>query len=363
MNQKGGGIIDTFHCKTEICFGKNALERLKQCRAERALIVTDEFFAQNGLAASIGGRLPNARVEIFDRVKPDPSLALAAEGVKLLQGFAPDMVIALGGGSAIDCAKAMIYFYDQPVIFAAIPTTSGTGSEVTSFSILTHDGVKHPLVDQKLLPQLAILDEDLLQKLPKGLIADAGMDVLAHCLEAICAKNGNPITAALASEAFAEVLQKLPLSYEGDETVRGDVHLAATMAGLAFDHAGLGICHALSHALGGEFHTPHGRLNGILLPAVMEFNAEACAAAYRRLAVRCGLLGATDALTVKALIRALIQLRKKLGLPRSLQEVGIDIKPKLHQIAIAAEQDPCCVTNPRSATAAQLEKILLAVAT
>lgn len=329
-------------------------------------MVTDAFFAENGLAQQIGRRVPGAAVEIFSGVKPDPTLELVAQGLKQLQQCQPEVVIALGGGSAIDCAKAMVYFYEPAVVFVAIPTTSGTGSEVTSFSILTHDGVKHPLIDQKLLPQIAILDPALLDKLPKSLIADAGMDVLSHCLEAVCAKGCTPFATALATEAFARVFAQLAASYRGDTTVRGDIHIAATMAGLAFDHAGLGLCHALSHALGGAFHTPHGRLNGILLPAVIEFNAETCVAPYRQLATRCGLLGATDTLTTKALVRALIQLRRQLQMPRTLKEASISpeaLKPRLHQIAQSASQDPCCAANPRPATVQQLEQLLWAVAT
>lgn len=309
--------------------------------------------------------LPGAKTEIFDEVLPDPTLALVAQGLARMQHLKPEAVIALGGGSAIDCAKAMVYFYETPVVFAAIPTTSGTGSEVTSFSILTHDGVKHPLVDPALLPDLAILDERFLQKLPKALIADAGMDVISHCLEAVCAKSSSAFSTALATEACAQVFASLAASYHGDASVRGDIHIAATMAGLAFDQAGLGICHAMSHALGGAFHVPHGRLNAILLPAVIEFNSAACMPRYRQIAARCGLLGATDTLTVKALIRGLVQLRRTLQMPDRLSQAGIPAA-KLRQAAAelgrAASLDPCCASNPRPASAAELEKLMLSVA-
>ncbi len=357
--------IHTFCCKTEICFGQDALGRLEQLSAARVLVVTDPFFAQNGLAKRVGSRVPGAELAFFDEVQPDPDLELVAKGLKQMHTFGPDAVITLGGGSAIDCAKAMVYFYESPVTFVAIPTTSGTGSEVTSFSILTHEGVKHPLIDAKLLPQIAILDDTLLAEMPKTLIADAGMDVLAHCLEAVCAKNCSPFATALATEAFARVFAQLGPSYRGQTQVREDIHIAATMAGLAFDHAGLGVCHALAHALGGAFHTPHGRLNGILLPAVMEFNAHACALAYRQLAARCGLLGATNAMTVKALTRGLIQLRRELEMPRTLREAGVapdEVKRRLSDLAETALQDPCCATNPRPATVKELEQLILSVA-
>lgn len=339
---------------------------MKQLTAHRVLVVTDKFFADSGLAAQVGARIGGAAVEIFADVKPDPSLELVAQGLRRMQELQPEVVVALGGGSAIDCAKAMVYFYEPEVLFVAIPTTSGTGSEVTSFSILTHDGAKHPLIDEKLLPQIAILDASLLEKLPKKLIADAGMDVLTHALEAVCAKDCTPFATALATEAFARVYAQLNTSYQGNTQVRSDIHIAATMAGLAFDNAGLGVCHALAHALGGAFHTPHGRLNAILLPTVIEFNAEVCAAPYRQIAARCGLLGATDTLTVKALMRALIQLRRQLEMPRTLQQAGIApdaLKAQLHKLAETASQDPCLSGNPRPVTVSQLEQLIWAVAT
>lgn len=357
--------MQTFCCKTEICFGSGALERLRQLSATAALIVTDRFFSENGTAAEVGRMLQGAQVAVFDGVLPDPTLSLVAQGLSRLQALAPQVVIALGGGSVIDCAKAMVYFYASALTFVAIPTTSGTGSEVTSFSILTHDGVKHPLVDPALLPDIAILDERFVQKLPQPLIADAGMDVLSHCVEAVCAKGSSPFSTALATEAFAAVSGSLAASYQGDRSVRSEVHIAAAMAGLAFDQAGLGICHALSHALGGAFHTPHGRLNAILLPAVIDFNAAVCMPRFRQLATRCALLAPTDALTVKALIRSLVQLRRALHLPASLQEAGIapqELRSQADALAHAASLDPCCASNPRPATAEDLKSLMLSVA-
>ena len=226
--------------------------------------------------------------------------------------------------------------------FAAIPTTSGTGSEVTSFAILTHEGVKHPLVDARLRPALAILDPSLLEKLPAGLIADAGMDVLAHCLEAAVAKNATPFSDALAACAFRTALKMLPASFRGDRGVRGELHCCATMAGIAFDNAGLGACHALSHAIGGTFHLPHGRINGVL-------------EGYRRLAAVCGISGASG------LIFAVTRIRRQLGLPAALTEAGLnreEIISKAETVAAAAANDPCSVANPIPVTAADYLTLL-----
>lgn len=180
--------METFVCSTRLCFGENALQALQTLGAKRAFLVTDPFFAKNGTAQHILSLLPDAETEVFDRVGGEPTLAMVAQGVDRLQKFRPDTLLALGGGSAIDCAKGILSLAQSEARLVAIPTTSGTGSEVTSFSILTHEGVKHPLIDEALRPQLAILDDSLLRALPKGLIADAGMDVLTHCLEAIASK-------------------------------------------------------------------------------------------------------------------------------------------------------------------------------
>lgn len=301
--------MQSFVCSTRLCFGPDAPEALAALKARRVLIVTDPFFEKNGVAARYAEYFPGAETEIFSGVQPDPSLTLVAEGVRALEAFRPDTVLALGGGSAMDCAKGMVSLGETPVRLVAVPTTSGSGSEVTSFAILTHEGVKHPLVEERLRPELAVLDPSLLEKLPQGLIAETGMDVLSHCLEAVAATNASPVSTALAQAAFRTALELLPDSYAGHTAPRGQIHLAATMAGMAFDNAGLGACHALSHALGGAFHLPHGRLNGILLPHVVQYNLTASARPYASLAAYCGFSGA------RSLIFALKGLRRQLALP------------------------------------------------
>ncbi len=335
-----------FSLATRLCFGSDALGVLKTLNAGKTLLVTDSFFSKSGKAGEILA-LCGGQGRIFDSVQPDPSVELVARGVKLMQEFAPEVLLALGGGSVMDCAKAMLALGKSRARFIAIPTTSGSGSEVTSFAILTHGGVKHPLVDEALCPELAILDESLLAQLPPSLIAETGMDVLSHCLEAVAAKNASAFTHALASSAFRLCLRELPKSYAGELSARAPVHQAATMAGLAFDRAGLGVCHALSHALGGAFHLAHGRLNGIFLPHVVEFNLPDCPA-YGDLAALCGFS------TPRALMFALRHLRSRLNLPESLSKAGLErsrVLKELDALSQAAAQDPCCKTNPRPVTA------------
>ncbi len=338
-----------FYCKTRILAGQGVLKELKTLGIRRLLLVCDPFFVQNGWAQKIQALSEAAQFEIFDEISPDPSAVLAAKGTAKMNAFCPDTVIALGGGSAMDCAKAMVFFSEKGARLIAIPTTSGSGSEVTDFAILTHNGVKHPLIDERICPEVAVLDSDLLESLPKKLIADTGFDVLSHATEAYVAISSSPFTDALAEATFATVLQKLPDSFGGDKSCRLEIHCCATMAGIAFTRAGLGLVHALSHSLGGEFHIPHGRLNAILLPAVIEHN-RAARAKYATLARRAGLPGVSDTVAVRNLKNALCRLRQELELPQSLLTAGItpsQVWEKREKIIKAALADPCCNTNPQ----------------
>lgn len=335
-------MMQTFALETQIIFGTNALESLKTLGAARVFLVTDRFFEENGTARRIAA-LCGGETQIFARVQPDPPLTLVAEGVAALNAFRPDTLLALGGGSAIDCAKGILSLSGSGARLVAIPTTSGTGSEVTSFAILTHEGIKHPLIEPQLRPTIAILDDSLLREMPTAIIADAGMDVLAHCLETIAAKDASPFSDALAVHAFQTVLDLLPASFRGEASVRGALHCASTMAGIAFDNAGLGACHALSHALGGTFHLAHGRLNGILLPHVLEHNARMHAEPYARLATLCGLSGA------RGLRFAVERIRRQLQLPSTLTDAGLsrtDVLAAADDICQAAANDPCAASNP-----------------
>ena len=341
--------LKEFSCGTKIISGTGAVSALETMGAKRLLLVTDPYFVTNGTAQRIAQAAKAQAVEIFHRVEPDPTVTLTAEGTALVKEFSPDMIVALGGGSAMDCAKAMAYFSGLPVRLVAIPTTSGSGSEVTDFAILTHDKVKHPLVDPRLQPDGAILESDLLESLPRSLIADGGFDVLSHALEAAVARNANAFTDLYARESFRIAFGSLPASFGGRTDVRLGIHRAATMAGIAFNQAGLGLCHAISHSLGGMFHVPHGRLNAVLLPAVVGCNGVAAQHKYAEIARAAGIGGSADAVAVRNLKNGLIRLRRDLELPQTLKEAGISPRvlwQNMKQIVESTLRDPCCGTNP-----------------
>lgn len=353
--------MEKFSCSTTILSGPGAVEALKDMNCKRLFLVADPFFVKNGTAQRIAKLTGAADVEIFDKVQPDPTVELAAEGTARLRDFRPDLLVALGGGSAMDCAKAMAYFAKGDYKLAAIPTTSGSGSEVTDFSILTHNKVKHPLVDKRLRPDYAILDSDLLQQLPKGLIAETGFDVLCHAVEAYVAADAGTITDLYAREAFQSAYASLPASYAGNTQVRLKIHLAATMAGLAFTQAGLGLCHAMAHSLGGLFHIPHGRLNAILLPAVISSNAYVAGKKYAELARAAGMGGSADTIALRNLKNGLIRLRRELNLPETLVQAGVDPQAVWRSTAKIVETtlaDPCCRTNPMQVEDFQVRRIL-----
>ena len=353
-----------FYCPTKIITGEGALNTLKHYIVKRVLIVTDRYFSRSGKAAEIGHLVPGAQVEIFDQVEPDPSAQLAAKGAALCAEFKPELLIALGGGSPMDCAKGIRMASDLAMTFIAIPTTAGSGSEVTSFSILTHEGIKQVVLDPILRPDVAILDAALLGALPQSLLADTGMDLLAHGLEAVAATGHNGFTDALAGQAVSLALEHLLTAWQGDRSVRGKLQEAATMAGMAFDNAGLGLCHAMAHVLGGVFHIPHGRLCAMLLPHVIAANTPAAAAQYAWLAKVCGVEAATQRLLVKNLQTAIVRLRTAMGMPATLERAGVDpvqVQKRQSELVEAVLADRCCKTNPVPVTARLAEQVLKAV--
>ncbi len=357
--------MNEFYCGTKIVCGSGAVAALKTLESRKLLLVSDPYFVETGQATAIAALSGAQQVRVFGQVQPDPTVALAAEGTAVLKEFAPDTVVALGGGSAMDCAKAMLYFSGCDANLVAIPTTSGSGSEVTDFAVLTHENVKHPLVDGRLAPYMAILDDELLEKLPKTLIADAGFDVLTHALEAYVAKNANSFTDALAKEAFCLAFSALPASYAGDLSVRMQVHQAATMAGVAFTRAGLGLCHAMAHVLGGIYHISHGRLNAILLPEVLVANGCTAGEKYALLGRSAGLGGSVQTVALRNLRGGLVRLRNMLRMPSSLAQAGIspmDLLGNEERIVKAVLEDPCCATNPVAVDAGTVRKILREVA-
>lgn len=352
--------MNRFVCPTRIVTGKDALNALTELSVRRLLVVTDPYFMENGLAQRVAQLVQAEQREYFDQVQPDPSVELVARGAARVRQLQPDTVVALGGGSAMDCAKAMVYFGGKDISLVAIPTTSGSGSEVTDFAVVTQGSVKHPLVDPLLQPAMAIVDESLVEKLPPSLVADGGFDVLSHALEALVATGGSAFSRALATDAFCETFAHLGPSYRGDLNARGRVHQAATVAGLAFSQAGLGLCHGLSHSLGGAFHIPHGRLNAILLPAVVGCNRTA-GEQYAQVARLVGLGGSAEAVGVRNLKNGLIRLRRSLDLPGTLQEAGVDpaqVRRQADGLVAAAIKDPCCATNPVPVTADLVHRLL-----
>ena len=312
-------------------------------------MVTDPYFFKNGMAQTVARETGAHQTEFFADVKPDPTVELAAEGTARLKAFEPDLLVALGGGSAMDCAKAMAYFSQGSFPLAAIPTTSGSGSEVTDFAVLTHGDTKYPLVDKRLQPDLAILDRTFLGELPPGLIADTGFDVLTHAVVGFTATGAGMITDLYAQEAFRVAYGCLPASYAGRQEVRLRMHMASCMAGLSFSRAGLGLCHAMSHSLGRMFHVPHGRLNAIILPSIIGCNAHVAAKKYAELARAAGMGGSVDTIAVRNLKNGLIRLRRELNLPETLVQAGVDPRSvwrNADEIVKAALADPCCQSNP-----------------
>ena len=359
--------MEQFAVKPVITFGGGALAALEELPGEKVLVVTDSFLAESGLLDMALAHLKGRRVEVFRQVVPDPPLDLVAKGARALADFGPRTVVAFGGGSPMDCAKAMLYFGKKlgapgEITFAAVPTTAGTGSEVTSFAVLTDPvrGIKYPLVDDGLLPDQAILDPALLAGVPPAVTADTGMDVLTHAAEAYAARGASPYSDALAEKAFTLAWENLRPAWEsqGESRAKRQMLLASNLAGLAFNAAGLGLCHSLAHALGGRFHVPHGRLNALIFPHVLTYNAAGreTAAKYAHLAGLCGL-----APTPRALSAGWSRLRARLGLPDRLAACGVEAK-KLHadldELAAAALGDLCAPSNPRSASAEDVKALL-----
>ena len=356
--EKGGSTVSTFYLKTKIYSGENALSHLKEFPIEKALLITDRYFTTSGAVNRILELLPNAQITIFDDVKPDPTLEMGVAGERIRRSLGANILIALGGGSPMDCAKAIKALSDVPVKLICIPTTSGSGSEVTSFSILTRGETKFPLIDETLLPDAAILDPSFQQNMPQGLIAETGFDLISHCVEALAAKGRNPFSDAMALRALSVAVSLLPRSWRGENQVRGEIQCAACMAGIAFQTAGLGISHALAHALGARLHVSHGRLNAILLPAVVRFNATVCMDAYRSASILLGAQSTSDTLLLRHLIRELEQLRRKLQLPEHLRDLGVTLPNDLSGIIDDALHDMCLAGNPRPVSAEDLQQLL-----
>ncbi|MGX6970023.1 1-propanol dehydrogenase PduQ [Vagococcus bubulae] len=371
-------MLNEFQMATKIVSGKDSLRELNQLTLKKVLLVCDPYMVQSGKSDGLVQRLAESGIEctIFSDITPDPTIEIVTKGLVSALSVEPDGIIALGGGSAIDAAKAIRYIYqivhqDMAISLICIPTTSGTGSEVTSFSVIsdpTSDS-KYALVDKKMIPDIAILDPQLVLTVPKHITADTGIDVFTHCIEALVSTKANDFTDANSEKAITIIWNNLVTAYnDGDNlAIRESIHNASCLAGIAFNEASLGICHSLSHALGGRFHLPHGRVNAMLLPHVISYNAELendretdNLEKYCRIAGVLGIQSGTAKSTVYAFISKLKRLMKQLELPQSIEEFGInqqDFLEAIPEMAEKAMQDKCTLTNPRKPQQADLEMI------
>ncbi|MFD3260363.1 1-propanol dehydrogenase PduQ [Paenibacillus lentus] len=363
--------MDYISIKTNVYLGEGALDHLLEWQNKRIFIVTDPFMIKSGMINMLFERLHASNEQyVFSNIVPDPPIEIVTEGVEALGSFQADLIIAIGGGSAIDAAKAMKMFakriFDQHDIpFVAIPTTSGTGSEVTSFSVISdkNKNVKYPLVSDEMLPEEAILDPVLVKSVPDFITADTGMDVLTHAIEAYVSTKANDISDALAEKAIKLVFAYLPRAYKdgNDLEAREKMHNASCLAGMSFNIASLGLNHGIAHVAGAKFKIAHGRMNSLLLPHVIEFNADykpgyskdggnETAARYAEIAKHLGLPAPNARSGVRSLVQAIKHLQKQLGMPQTLQECNVELsilEKRKEEIAEGALKDGCTVTNPR----------------
>ena len=401
-----------FKIPPKIYFEAGSIKYLSDMKGiSKAFIVTDKSMVDLGYVDKVIYQLEKrdnqVHYEIFSDVEPDPSFDTIDRGVEAMGSFEPDVIIALGGGSAIDAAKGMWLFYEHPDVdkeglklkfldirkrtykypklglkasFVAIPTTSGTGSEVTNFAVITdkHNNVKYPFADYELTPDVAIIDPNFVMTLPKVLTADTGMDVLTHAIEAYVSNMASDFTDGLAEKAGELIRQYLITAYEhgDDKLAREKVHNASTIAGMAFTNAFLGINHSLAHKLGAEFHISHGRCNAILLPYVIRYNSMEptkfvsfpkyehfiADEKYANFAKKIGLEFNTTQEGIDALIDMVNDLLEKLEIPKSFKEYGIDeaiYMSKVDDLANKAFEDQCTTANPRLPLVSELKKILI----
>ena len=389
-----------------------ALEELKNVmNKKRVFIVTDTFLYENGYTKVVTDKLDEMGIvhETFFNVAPDPTLACAKEGAKLIDAFKPDCIIAIGGGSAMDAAKIMWVLYEHPEIdfldmamrfmdirkrvytfpkmgekayFIAVPTSAGTGSEVTPFAVITDEttGQKYPLADYELLPKMAIVDADMMMNAPKGLTSASGIDALVHSIEAYVSMMATEFTDGLAIEAIKTIFEYLPRAYEegaNDPIAREKMANAATMAGMAFANAFLGICHSMGHKLGAYHHLPHGVTVGLVLDEVMRFNAEEVPTKmgtfpqyeyphalrrYAEIADSLNLGGNTDQEKLERLINRIDELKERVGFKKTIKDYGIseeDFLSTLDEMSEKAFDDQCTGANPRYPLISEIKEIYL----
>ncbi len=382
-----------FTLPRDLYHGEGSLAELKNLKGKKAVVVVGGGSMKRfGFLARVEEYLKEAGMEValFEGVEPDPSVETVMKGAKLMQEFEPDWIVAIGGGSPIDAAKAMWAFYEYPdtkfedlitpfqfptlrtkAKFCAIPSTSGTATEVTAFSVITdyQKGIKYPLADFNITPDVAIVDPDLAETMPQKLTANTGMDALTHAIEAYVSTLHCDYTDPLALHAIKMIHTWLVKSYEGDKEARARMHNAQCLAGMAFSNALLGIVHSMAHKTGAAYsggHIVHGAANAMYLPRVIQFNAKVpeAAARYAEIARFIGLSGETDEELTRKLIQEIQELNRKLSIAPSIQlyEGGIidekEFLDKLPQVAELAVGDACTGSNPRPITPAEMEKLL-----
>lgn len=378
-----------FTLPRDVYYGKGSIEQLKTLKGKKAIVVVGGGSMKKfGFLDKVVGNLKEAgmEVQLFENVEPDPSVETVMKGAEAMRGFEPDWIVSMGGGSPIDAAKAMWTFYEYPDVtfeelcipfnfpqlrtkakFLAIPSTSGTATEVTAFSVITDyaKGVKYPLADFNITPDVAIVDPDLAETMPQKLVAHTGMDAITHAIEAYVSTLSGPFTDPLALQAIEMVLDYLPASYNGNMEAREQMHYAQCLAGMAFSNALLGIVHSMAHKTGAAFstgHIPHGCANAIYLPYVIKFNAHNPQAKtrYSQIARKMGLDGESEQSLVNALCKKIDDFNIKLDIPKTLKEFGInesEFKEKVKNISELAVGDACTGSNPREITPALMEKL------
>lgn len=382
-----------FTLPRDIYHGKGCLEELKNLKGKRAvLVVGGGSMKRQGFLDKAVNYLKEGgmEVELFEGVEPDPSVETVMRGAKVMQDFQPDWIVSMGGGSPIDAAKAMWAFYEYPETkfedlivpfafpelrqkakFAAIPTTSGTATEVTAFSVITDyaKGIKYPLADFNITPDVAIVDPELVEALPAKQVAYTGMDALTHAIEAYVSTLHCAFTDPLALQAIEMVFDYLPASYNGNQNAREQMHYAQCLAGMSFSNALLGIVHSMAHKTGAAFstgHIPHGCANAIYLPYVIRYNAKnkEAASRYAEIARRMGLDGTSEQALINSLCEKIDEFNVRLNIPKTLKEFGIEeneFKEKIGKIAELAVGDACTGSNPRAIAPEEMEKLFTCV--
>ena len=336
-----------FTLPRDIYHGKGSLEVLKTLKAKKAIVVVGGGSMKRfGFLDKVESYLKEAGMEValFEGVEPDPSVETVMKGAEMMRDFEPDLIVAMGGGSPIDAAKAMWIFYEYPEFtfeeavvpfglpelrqkakFVAIPSTSGTATEVTAFSVITDykAKIKYPIADFNITPDIAIIDPDLAQTMPAKLVAHTGMDALTHAIEAYTASLRSNFTDPLALKAISMINENLIESYKENKECRELMHEAQCLAGMAFSNALLGIVHSMAHKVGAVFHIPHGCANAIFLPYVIQYNRKTCEDRYADIAEVLGVKGKDNKESTDLLINKIREFNKELGIPTSMKEYGI----------------------------------------